>query len=178
MLSYSPFMTAGLLLGAHSKQATRGRLALTEHLAGYESRFWQSGVLASVALRIYDDLPLSVSATHDGACVVHRVLEMEGTSHGRKAICRCSAVLGEDLWSQLCRRRRDRNSDGVPVWHELGCIYEILGRSNWADARHGRHVRISSRKRDDRRVGLGGKAPLPAHSLPGRSPRRNRMVPV
>src|SRR5258705_13543836 len=28
MLSYLPFMTAGLLLGARSKQATRGRLAI------------------------------------------------------------------------------------------------------------------------------------------------------
>ncbi len=57
------------------------------------------------------------------------------------------AVLGEDFRAEFWDRSGDGHSHGVSVWNQLGGFLTVCRWSDWADAGHGRHVRVLSGER-------------------------------
>ena len=70
------------------------------------------------------------------------------------------------------------HSHGVPVRHELGGLLAICRWRHWPDARHGRHVRVSARKRFHRSARVGREAARPEETLSRCRRRRRRKLAV
>ena len=79
-----------------------------------------------------------------GLALLHPLSENESIANRRRTLQPRRALLGSDLWDQLCARRRHRHSHGVSVRHELGGILEDRRRRDRANARDGRRVLIFS----------------------------------
>ena len=78
------------------------------------------------------------------------------------------AILDEDLRDELCGRRRDRHSDGVPVRNELGGVFAAQRRGRRPAAGDGEHVCVLSR------VDLSRRAAVPPRAACRRRSRRGR----
>ena len=61
---------------------------------------------------------------------------------GDEQLQRSGPLLGQDLRHQLRDRRRDRDSDGVSVRHQLVALLALRRRRDRTDAGHGRRVRL------------------------------------